>query len=422
MFRNRLFLAAASCLAASAAAAAPVIVGGDVEVPASSVVRPADAGIRAHTNILIFHPHDATGSRIAVLPPSPSGIRSDTTTPTGHYETPESLACVYGLSPHVVGCNTSYNPQPVHGGSRSLAIVDAFDYPNAVADLATFSSFFHLPAANLQVVYASGVKPRQDSTGGWESEEALDVQMAHAMAPNAKIYLVEAASDSLTDLLAAVDVASKLVTQNKNSGEVSMSWGTSEFSDEESLDTHFEVNGIVYFASTGDTPGTEFPSVSQHVIAAGGTTINRDGSGNYTGQATWNQAGGGMSAYVGPIGGQSKLSVPHYRRLVPDISFDANPASPVWFYDSVPSSGASGWQLAGGTSVASPALAGFINSTGKFYGSAWWQQNEMYGYLGNSSAFIDVTSGNCGPSGSYAAAKLYDLCTGIGAPVGTTGK
>jgi subtilase family serine protease len=416
-------LAAASCLATSAASAAPVIVGGDVEVPASSVVRPADAGVRAHTDILLFHPHDAAGNPIVVLPPSPDGVRVDTTTPSGHYETPESLACVYGLSPHVVGCNTSNNPQPVHGGSRSLAIVDAYDYPTAAADLATFSSFFHLPAPNLQVVYANGTKPAQDSTGGWESEEALDLQMAHSMAPNAKIYLVEAASDSLSDLLAAVDVASKLVSQNKNSGEISMSWGSSEFQGEESLDTHFETNGIVYFASTGDTPGTEFPSVAQHVIAAGGTTIVRDGSGNYTGQTSWADGGGGMSAYVGPIGGQSKLTVPHNRRVVPDISFDSNPNSPVWFYDSIPSGGhAGGWLLAGGTSVASPALAGFINSTGKFYGSAWWEQNEIYGYLGNSSAFIDVTSGRCGTNGVYSAAKLYDYCTGIGAPVGTTGK
>jgi kumamolisin len=357
-----------------------------------------------------------------VLPPGPDGVRSDATTPSGHYETPESLACVYGLSPHVVGCNTSNNPQPVHGGSRSIAIIDAFDYPAASSDLATFSSFFHLPAANVQVVYASGTKPGQDSTGGWESEAALDLQMAHAMAPNAKLYLVEAASDSLTDLIAAVDVASRLVSANNSAGEVSMSWGSSEFSDEENMDTHFETKGIVYFASTGDTPGTEFPSVAQHVMAAGGTTIARDGSGSYTGQTTWDQGGGGLSAYVGPIGGQSKLTVPHNRRAVPDLSFDANPNSPVWFYDSIPSGGDSGWQLAGGTSVSAPALAGFINSSGKFYGSAWWEQNEIYGYLGNSSAFIDITSGKCGPNGSYSAAKLYDYCTGVGAPIGTTGK
>jgi subtilase family serine protease len=89
--------------------------------------------------------------------------------------------------------------------------VDAFDDANAATDLAIFSSQFGLPAANFTKVFASGVKPPQDPTGGWELEASLDIEWAHAMAPSARIILVEAASNSLSNLLAAETVAANLV-------------------------------------------------------------------------------------------------------------------------------------------------------------------------------------------------------------------
>src|SRR5262249_34252213 len=127
------------------------------------------------------------------------------------YETPASLACVYQLpaqSPEFPGCNpndanlATANPT---GGSRAIAMVDAYHYPTAMQDLQVFSAQFGLPAptsgqgGNFQVVYANGRQPRVNSN--WNLEAALDIQWAHAMAPNAKIYLVEAASNGYTDLL-----------------------------------------------------------------------------------------------------------------------------------------------------------------------------------------------------------------------------
>ena len=108
----------------------------------------------------------------------------------------------------------------------------------------------------------------------WELEEALDIEYAHAMAPNATLYLVEAASDSLSSLLAAVDKASQLVAK-AGGGQVSMSWGSAEFSGQTSFDLHFLTQNVVYFASSGDSPGTSWPATSANVVAVGGVSISR---------------------------------------------------------------------------------------------------------------------------------------------------
>jgi subtilase family serine protease len=101
-------------------------------------------------------------------------------------------------------------------------LVDAFHYPTALTDLQTFSAQFGVKAPNLTVVFASGVKPAQDPTGGWELEAALDLQWAHAMAPDARLFLVEARSNSFSDLLTAERVAGNLVA-SAGGGEVSNS-------------------------------------------------------------------------------------------------------------------------------------------------------------------------------------------------------
>lgn len=195
---------------------------GRVTIPESSKAKPGDAGVRAHANVLVF---ELKAGKPDEAPPY-SGFG---------FETPASLACVYHLVPFTWGCNPN-NPALTNptGGSNTIAIVDAFDDPNATSDLGTFSTQFNLPAATFTVVYATGTKPSLDPTGGWELEESLDIEWAHAMAPNAKIYLVEAASENDTDLFPAVNVASNLVHCGLTTtcpgtatgrGEVVMSWG-----------------------------------------------------------------------------------------------------------------------------------------------------------------------------------------------------
>ena len=200
--------------------------GGKVFIPDSSMERADQIGSSAHTNIQVFLPAEAPRNEQAIGPPY-AGYA---------YETPASLACVYGLVTAVTGCNPNQVTRVPSGGARMIALVDAYDAPNAASDLAKFSAQFGLPPANFQVVYASGSKPAYDM--GWEFEESLDVQWAHAMAPSAKIVLVEVASNSFADLMKAEDVASQMVAA-AGGGEVSNSWGGSEFSGETSYDSHF---------------------------------------------------------------------------------------------------------------------------------------------------------------------------------------
>jgi len=360
-------------------------------VPETTVERLEDISINAHTNHLIIARPNFTGT-------APSG------------ETPQSLRPVYNL--------------PTSGGTQVIAIVDAYDYPTAENDLNVFSLQFALPpctTANgcFQKVFANGSKPR--SNCGWAQEASLDIEWAHAMAPNARIILVEAKSNSFSDLFQAVDVASNLVSSNGSWGEVSMSWGGSEFSSEASYDSHFTTAGIVYFAASGDTGGkTIYPGVSPNVVSAGGTTLHRDANGNFLSETGWSGSGGGKSLYENRPSYQDAVSsVVGAKRGVPDFSFDADPNSGVSVYDSTLCQGVSGWLVFGGTSVASPALAGIVNLAGHFYASSNTELTTIYSDMSNSSDFRDITSGT---AGSFNATTGWDFVTGVGSNQGTNGK
>lgn len=329
------------------------------------------------------------------------------------FETPASIACDYHLVQATVpGCSpyrASVNPS---GGSRAIALVDAYDDPTAEADIEAFSNQFGLAPADLSVVYAQGTEPALDPTGGWELEEAVDTEWAHAMAPGAKIYLVEAPDNNWGSLLQAVQVASQLVAQ-AGGGEVSMSWGGSEFVGENTLDGYFTTNKVVYFASAGDTPGPEYPSVSPNVVSAGGTTNSRNPyTGSLFSQNAWQDAGGGLSEIEPrPAFQNSVANVVGGYRGTPDVSFDANPNTGVWVYNSNPVYG-QGWFVVGGTSVSAPALAGIANAAGAFRLNSQAENAALYAAHG--SALNDVFYGNCGIDVGYLARPGYDLCTGLG--------
>jgi subtilase family serine protease len=386
---------------------------GLIVVPASSQARAEDAGVRAHTNTQILFP---------------GFIRSNASSPPAGYETPASLACVYGFATPVKGCNPANVTALATGGSKLVIVVDAYDYPTATNDLSVFSNQFGLPAVNannFEVVYATGTKPGQDSSGGWELEEGLDIEMAHALAPGAKVILMEAASDSNSDLLYADTVAAALAA-SAGGGEVSNSWGEGEFNGETSYESTFTGSNVVFFASTGDSPGVEFPSVLQNVVGAGGTSINRNG-GNFVSQSTWPDGGGGTSKYVTIPSYQSAVAkikkvVGKYRG-VPDFSFDANPNTGVVMYDTTPYEGqVLDWLVVGGTSVASPSLAATVNSAGSFAASTVAELTTVYNGYANTANWTDIVLGTCGNNGGTKAKKGYDFCTGIGVPNGYGGK
>ena len=336
-----------------------------------------------------------------------------TTAPTGL--TPQQTRHAYGFD--------LINNQ---GAGQTIGIVDAYDDPNIESDLGVFDATFALPSCTtsngcFQKVYASGSKPRKNS--GWALEISLDVEWAHAIAPQANILLVEAASNSFTNLLQAVQVAVQ-----HGASVVSMSWGGSEFSLETSYDTLFAVNGVTFMASSGDSGnGVEYPAASPDVVGIGGTTLNVDSSGNYLGETAWSGSGGGQSAYEHEPLYQAIYPIPNDpsgARGIPDVAYDADPNTGFPIYDTVSYQGQSGWFQVGGTSTGSPqwaALFAISNSlrvaAGK--GTLTSTGNAVYAAAkaNYSTDFHDITSGSNGSCGTLCTASTgYDYVTGLGSP------
>jgi subtilase family serine protease len=234
------------------------------------------------------------------------------------------------------------------------------------------------------------------------------------MAPNAKLYLVEAASNSFDDLFTAETVAASIVASD-GGGVVSNSWGGSEFAAETAYDSFFSYPGVVYFASTGDGPGVIYPSASPNVVAVGGTTLSRNASGTYIFESAWNSSGGGLSQYETiPSYQKGVTKVVGTQRGVPDVSAEADPNSGLWVLDS----GNGGWYIVGGTSASSPIWAGIVSAAGNNRGSTAAELTTLYRNRGDKTDFNDIKSGVCGPWNGNLTQLGYDLCTGVGSPVG----
>lgn len=415
---------------------APKIMGGNMMVPESSKIVPTDKGKKAHTNFVYINP----GTSNPLEAPPVAGYA---------YETPTSLACVYHMvSTLPAGCNPNTVTAVVSGGSQNIAIVDAYDDPEAPADLAYFSAQFGLPfnPNKFQVVYAAGYAPEIDFSGGWETEESLDIEYAHAMAPNAMLYLVEANSNSYYDLFTAVTVATNLVQCGQTTtcssvtqkGEVSMSWGGGEFGAETTYDAQMNATNVVFFASSGDEPGPIYPATSPNVVSVGGTSIARSlFTGNFITEANWSDAGGGVSQ-VEPVpafqsGNAAIKAMVGTHRGTPDVSADANPYTGMFVYDTMPADFFfnSPWLIVGGTSASAPLWAGIVNNaaaTTGFAASSNAELTRLYANVSgtnvvNSTNFRDIVGGGrCGYYMNYATAAGYDLCTGIGSPIGKGGK
>jgi kumamolisin len=427
-----------SCASTASAQSARRGGGASVTIPASSIAHPVDTGKRAHTNV-----------RFLLPPAGTSALNGGPPFPGLFYEDPASLACIYNLTsppPKDKGCNpndtTLNNPS---GGGRALAIVDAFDDPNASSDLAAFSSQFGVAAhTSFSVVYApsgalppgtctgAATQPSQDPTGGWEVEESLDIEMAHSMAPGATLYLVEAQSNSFLDLFCAVTVAGSLVN-TAGGGEVSMSWGGGEFPNEASGDGVFTTPNVVYFASSGDSPGVLYPAASPNVVSVGGTSLSTDVStGDFMRENTWQDAGGGPSAYEARPSYQRSgylNNIIGTQRGTPDVASDANPNTGVWVLDnfvapdfgSTECGGSPCWLIVGGTGVAAPTWAGIVNAAGAFSASSTAELTKLYGDGGGD--FNNIKLGDCGPYMGYSAGgPPWNFCGGLGSPNTYKGK
>lgn len=319
-----------------------------------------------------------------------------------------------GLSPDQV--RAAYG-LPSDGGHGTIAIVDAYDDPNASKDINTFSSQYGLPQCNSSNPCFSKHKMNSfvSKNSGWALEESLDIEWAHAIAPKAKILLVEAGSASYSSLLSAV----KYAAGKSDVVAVSMSWGGDEWSGETSYDSYFTANHPVsFFASSGDNgTGAGWPAVSPNVVAVGGTTLNMHDN-SVTSESAWSGSGGGTSAYENQPSYQQNFGISsNGKRAIPDVSYDADPATGFPVYDSTSYSGHSGWWQVGGTSAGAPQWAA-IHDLGNGVTNAKLYSDAQSSY---ASYLRDITTGTNGSCGFVCQAGTgYDFVTGLGSPLTTS--
>jgi N-acetylneuraminic acid mutarotase len=333
-------------------------------------------------------------------------------TPSGYG--PTDLASAYNL--------------PANGGAgATVALVDAFDDPNAEADLAVYRAQYGLPACTT----ANGCFSKVNETGGstppapdasWSGEISLDLDMVSAVAPAAHILLVEANAPTNADLGAAVDEAVAL-----GAGYVSNSYGSQynstpgsgeDPSEVTSLDAYYNHPGVAVVASSGDDAyGVAYPAASQYVTSVGGTSLVHDSSSRGWSESVWNNSfgggGSGCSLYEPKPSFQQDSGCS--MRTVADVSAVADPVTGVAVYDSYQ---ASGWGVFGGTSASSPIIASVFADAGS---PAAGTYPNSYPYA-DPSALNDVTSGSngsCSPSYLCTAGAGYDGPTGLGTPNGT---
>ena len=340
--------------------------------------------------------HDAVATNGGIVPNA---------TPAGYG--PADLQSAYNL------------PSSTAGSGQTVAIVDAYNDPNAAADLNTYRSTYNLPPCTtasgcFRKVNQSGGTRLPSANGGWAQEISLDLDMVSAVCPNCKILLVEASTSSLTNLGTAVNTAVRL-----GANVVSNSYGGGESSSDPTYDAnYFNHPGVAITVSSGDSGyGVQYPAASKFVTAVGGTSLSRASNARGWSETVWSGAGSGCSAYDSKPAWQTDAGC--LKRTVADVSAVADPNTGVAVYDSYTYQGASGWLVFGGTSVAAPvigsvyALAGTANAV--TYGS--------YPYA-HSSSLYDVTSGSngsCGGSYLCTGGPGYDGPTGLGTPNGVTG-
>ncbi|MFD7245163.1 S53 family peptidase [Streptomyces massasporeus] len=339
-----------------------------------------------------------------------SAKAAEASSPSGYG--PTDLRSAYGLTSAAAN----------NGSGRTVAIVDAYDDPNAESDLAAYRSHYGLPACTT----ANGCFRKVSQTGsttalptadsGWAGEISLDLDMASAVCPNCHITLVEAKSASMANLGTAVNEAVSLGAKY-----VSNSYGGGESSSDATYDsTYFNHPGVAITVSAGDAGyGAEYPAASRYVTAVGGTSLTASSTARGWSESVWRTSstegtGSGCSAYDTKPTWQTDTGCT--RRMIADVSAVADPATGVSVYDTYGADG-QGWATYGGTSASAPiiasvyALAG-TPSTGSY--------PAKFPYA-NTSALNDVTSGSngsCTTSYFCTARTGYDGPTGLGTPEG----
>jgi hypothetical protein len=384
--------------------------------------------------LLFRHKSASIKSTLASAAAKKSASQADV--PSGYGgTTPAQMLAAYGLN------NINFGGVVGNGAGQTIAIVDAYDDPTALADLNTFSADwtaagYSLPSFNTgsgptftkyneNGQTGAANLPGTDPGNLWEVEESLDIEWAHVIAPQANIALVEANSDNEGDMFGADGNAALI----PGVSVVSNSWSGDEYSLEYQDDSTFDDPGVSFFFATGDTGApAAYPASSPYAIAVGGTTLSLNAAGTgYGSEAGWTGSGGGVSAYeaqpnyqigqVNGLGGSGSSAM----RTTPDISMDADPNTGVSIIDTYNWPDGS-WQQYGGTSLATPmvsAMFAIVNQGRSLAGESALDSTQVLTDLYElpSSNFHDITSGTSYGSPNYTAGVGYDLVTGIGTPI-----
>jgi subtilase family protein len=317
---------------------------------------------------------------------------------------PADLVAAYGLPSN-------------RGGGQTVYIIDAYNDPNAEADLAVYRSQFGLPPCTTangcfrKLNQNGATSPLPANNTGWSGEIALDLDMVSAICPLCHITLIEA-NDPSINMLAAVGQATSMGAKF-----VSMSWGGTESASAPTFDNaYFAPTGVVYAASSGDNGyagGTIYPASSNRVIAVGGTSLSHSGNARGWAEAAWSGAGSGCSAYEAKPGWQSGIGA-CTKRAATDISADADPNTGVSVYLTY---GGSGWAVYGGTSAAAPIVAAAYALAGPQPNSAS-PAKTLYAHRGRLNDVTSGSTGTCSPAVLCAAGLGWDGPTGLGTPQG----
>jgi subtilase family serine protease len=344
---------------------------------------------------------------------------------------------------------SGYGPAQFHGAyalpttppssapAQTIAIVDAYDDPSIRNDLTIYDKTFGIPdlptcsstvtsTCFAKVNQGGAASPLPNASSGWALEIALDVETAHEICQSCKVVLVEATSSSGANLDAAEDTAARLAAT-----EISNSWGTeSEYSGETAENGHFNHPGIVITVASGDSGYQHFgfPAASPYVIDAGGTTLKVSPSGGgyaWAGEETWSGSGSGCSLYFSAQSWQEaaagfSLTGCGHSRGVADVAADANPNTGAAVYDTTRYQGRSGWFQVGGTSLASPLIAGVYALAGNGASVAYAASLPYANLTALHDITTGATTGNCSTTACKAATG-YDGPTGLGTPSGTAG-
>ena len=312
-----------------------------------------------------------------------------------------------GMTPGEI--KKAYN-LPASGGHGTIVVVGAYNDTTLEADLAVFDKTFNLPACTSAngCLTKHAMSTSIGTNSGWAMETSLDIEWAHAIAPNAKILLVEATTPSGANLLKAVDYAASV----GGASAISMSWGGGEFPEETTLDSHFvSKSGAPFFASSGDNgAGASWPASSPNVIGVGGTTLTLNSGGTVQSESAWSGSGGGVSAYEKEPAFQKSYNISKAggMRAVPDVAYNANPATGFPIYVK------GAWHTVGGTSAGAPQWAA-IAALGSGISNAQLYADKSGG--NNAKYFRDITSGANGSCGYFCTARAhYDYVTGLGSP------